>query len=277
MSAMVVVLRTIAIGSVLVGLASPVSLIASDAPQGVGAFRRLAIADGLVDNVVYGVVQDTRGFMWLGTEGGLVRYDGREFRSFDLTDGAGEEPLRKDISTLRRGSNDVLWVGTWGGGLVRFDPVSERVVRYMRNERDPRTLSDDRVQTVYEDRSGRVWVGTFNGLNRLDVRQGSFVRFEHVPGQAGTLSHSRIWSVSQGPDGGSGWGPMPVSMRSTRPDASRRRTSCPCRRGAAGPAGPARVLFHDQSGDLWAGGQRGSIDSIRPARRSMGSSRGRPR
>jgi ligand-binding sensor domain-containing protein len=166
-----------------------------------GVFRRLSIAEGLVNNVVYGVVQDSRGFIWLGTEGGLVRYDGREFRSFELASDGDGFPARKDISTLHRGSNDVVWVGTWGAGLVQFDPVSERMHRFQRDERNPQSLSDDRVQAVFEDRSGRLWVGTFNGLNRLSGKQGAFVRFGHTPGDPSSLSHSRIWSISQGADG----------------------------------------------------------------------------
>ena len=102
---------------------APIAGAEAAADRDPGIFRRLAIAEGLVDNVVYGVVQDSRGFIWLGTEGGLVRYDGREFRSFELgTDSAGY-PARKDISTLRRGSNDASGSAPGAPGLVEFDPV----------------------------------------------------------------------------------------------------------------------------------------------------------
>jgi diguanylate cyclase (GGDEF)-like protein len=195
--------------------------------------------------------------MWLGTEGGLVRFDGREFRAFDLRADPDEAPIAKDISTLRRGSNDVLWIGTWGGGLVRFDPVSERTVRYVRREQDARSLSDDRVQTVYEDRSGRIWVGTFNGLNRLDVRQGAFVRIPSGTGQPGALSHGRIWSIAQGSDGVI-WVGTDAGVDAL--DAAGRviaAYSLPMPSGLPGRSGPARVVFHDGTGALWVGGQRG--------------------
>lgn len=222
-----------------------------------GIFRRLAIADGLVNNVVYGVVQDSRGFIWLGTEGGLVRYDGREFRTFDLAADTDGTPARKDISTLRRGSNDVVWVGTWGAGLVQFDPVSEQTRRFQRDDRDPQSLSDDRVQTIFEDRSGRLWVGTFNGLNRLGGKQGSFVRFHHTPGDATTLSHSRIWSISQAPDGllwvGTDAGVDVIDSTGQVVN----HHALPHRDDGEVDDLRARVVFHDQAGELWVGGQHG--------------------
>ena len=220
-------------------------------------FRRLSIAEGLINNVVYGVVQDSRGFIWLGTEGGLVRYDGREFRTFEL--GAEQDAFvaRKDISTLHRGSNDVVWVGTWGAGLVQFDPVAERTVRFQRDERNPQSLSDDRVQAIFEDRSGRLWVGTFNGLNRLGGKQGAFVRFTHTPGDPTSLSHSRIWSISQAPDGllwvGTDAG---VDVLDTAGRVVRHH-ELPARSTAGLDDRRARVVFHDHAGNLWVGAQHG--------------------
>jgi diguanylate cyclase (GGDEF)-like protein len=231
---------------------------ASDAPvRESGVFRRLSIAEGLINNVVYGVVQDSRGFIWLGTEGGLVRYDGREFRSFELGSETDGFPARKDISTLHRGSNDVVWVGTWGAGLVQFDPVAERTRRFQRDERNPQSLSDDRVQAVFEDRSGRLWVGTFNGLNRLGGKQGAFVRFAHTPGDPASLSHSRIWSISQGLDGllwvgtDAGVDVLDAAGRVVR------HYALPARSSGALDDRRARVVFHDHTGELWVGAQHG--------------------
>jgi diguanylate cyclase (GGDEF)-like protein len=253
----------------LIGAALTATAVA-EAPEGrdPGVFRRLASAEGLINNVVYGVVQDSRGFMWLGTEGGLVRYDGREFRSFEIGTDTEGTPARKDISTLHRGSNDVVWVGTWGAGLVQFDPVSERTRRFQRNERDPQSLSDDRVQTIFEDRSGRLWVGTFNGLNRLSGKQGSFARFMHTPGDPASLSHSRIWSISQAPDGllwvGTDAG---VDVLDSAGLVVKRFT-LPGR--ADGDDRRARVVFHDRAGVLWVGAQHGvhrldaATGSLRP-------------
>ena len=166
-------------------------------------FRRLSIAEGLVNNVVYGVVQDSRGFIWLGTEGGLVRYDGREFRSFEL----GTEPdgSRSQRHLDRSIAGRTTWSG-WARGAVgscSSTRCPSDSIRYVRDEHDGRSLSDDRVQAVFEDRSGRLWVGHVQRPQspRAASRARSCAIRPDVPGEPDVVSHSRIWSISQGSDG----------------------------------------------------------------------------
>jgi diguanylate cyclase (GGDEF)-like protein len=231
-------------------LLSPLSLRADPQP----VLRRLGAADGLPNSVVYGIAQDSRGFMWLATEGGLLRHDGRAFQQVPLRESAAEPEVRKDISTILRGSSDVVWVGTWGAGLVRFDPVSERQRHYHRRDGDPASLDDDRVQTVHEDRSGRLWVGTFSGLNRLDGQEGRIVRVD-LSGGDPAYGSQRVWSIASAADGRLWVGTeRGVSVL----DAAGTVVSRFALPAGTGPAEPrARVLFVDAGGVVWAGGQAG--------------------
>jgi ligand-binding sensor domain-containing protein len=146
----------------------------------------------LVNEWVYGIAVDSKDRVWFGTEGGISRYDGKEWVSWTHADGMGaanEEGRppskntglgtreRHDLGVLSGGmatynpgyvfsvlidDADVLWAGTWGGGLARFD--GENWVNY--TEADG--LAGNIVYALERDTAGVLWIGTNKGLSRFD-------------------------------------------------------------------------------------------------------------
>ena len=135
-------------------------------------FDHLTTEHGLSNDSVWGMAQDSDGFMWFGTFDGLNRYDGSDIKVF-RHDPDDPHSLSGDaIRGMHVDQTDTLWIGTWGNGLNRFDRATERFIRYRHDPDDPRSLSHDAVRTVYEDRAGTLWVGTMGGLNWIaTVRQ----------------------------------------------------------------------------------------------------------
>ncbi len=128
--------------------------------------------------VVQAIVQDQTGFLWLGTKEGLYQYDGYDFTVFRH---GPEDPTSlsaDNVTALYEDQDGTLWVGTSGGGLNRFDPVTERFSRYQHDPDDTRSPAHDAVQAIYEDRTGTLWIGTNAGLDRFEARRG---RFAHYP------------------------------------------------------------------------------------------------
>lgn len=118
------------------------------------------VDQGLPQNSVQAVLQTKDGYIWLGTQEGLVRFDGVGFTVFDRQNA----PLMKDAGVLalcedRDGS---LWIGTRSGGLLR---LKANVFEAFDTSRG---LPDDRIRSIYQDREGRVWVGTEAGVARLE-------------------------------------------------------------------------------------------------------------
>lgn len=104
------------------------------------------------------IVQTRDGYLWLGTYGGLVRFDGVRFTVFDTGNTAA---LRSNaIQALLEDRAGALWIGTNGGGLTRFE--GGRFATFTTAE----GLSNDIVRTLYEDREGSLWIGTNDGLTR---------------------------------------------------------------------------------------------------------------
>ena len=93
----------------------------------------------------------------------------------------------------RRG---VLWAGTDGGGLNRFDSTTERFSVYRSDPTNPRSLSD-KIRTIFEDRAGILWLATFAGLSRFDPRTEQFTVYRHDPQNVRSLSHDSVNAVRE--------------------------------------------------------------------------------
>ena len=133
-------------------------------------FEHISVEQGLSQNSVTAILQDSIGFMWFGTEEGLNRYDGYEVKVFHH-DPDDEITLGGDhILALYEDSRGTLWVGTNGGGLSSYDRDSGQFVTYQHGPEDPYGLGDeaDQVWSISEGRSGALWVGTGAGLAKFD-------------------------------------------------------------------------------------------------------------
>jgi diguanylate cyclase (GGDEF)-like protein len=120
---------------------------------------------GLPQNSVHAIAQTADGYIWLGTEEGLARFDGVHFTIFsrENSDGLASDYIR----VLVPGPHGSLWIGT-DSGLSYYEPLSANPSRgAFRTLTTKDGLSADNITALCEDRDGAVWVGTSAGLNRL--------------------------------------------------------------------------------------------------------------
>jgi ligand-binding sensor domain-containing protein/signal transduction histidine kinase len=112
------------------------------------------------------LVQDAQGFLWVGTQHGLYRYDGQVVESY-RADPTDTNSLSSDwISTLMLDRRGQLWVGTRYGGLNVFDPATERFSR-IAIPRSQGIVQQVEISALYQDQNLQIWVGTFGaGLYR---------------------------------------------------------------------------------------------------------------
>ncbi len=143
---------------------------------------------GLPENSVAAVAQTQDGYIWLGTESGLVRFDGFHFSVFEKSN---TPALRSNvISSLLVDHNQTLWIGTHGGGLACYRQGKFQNFRYQ-NE-----LSRDSVLSLFEDRQGALWVGTEGG-GLVALHGNRFRRFVKADGLADDSAFS-LAADSQG-------------------------------------------------------------------------------
>jgi ligand-binding sensor domain-containing protein/signal transduction histidine kinase len=162
-------------------------------------FSRLSTAQGLSQTRVAGIVQDNQGFMWLGTQNGLDRYDGYEYKVF-THDPARENSLSCGfIHSIFKDHSGTLWVGC-DHFLDRFDNVTETFTHYHLGADAPGVASNF-VNQMSQDRTGLLWLATGNGLFRLNPDTGQIVHYVHDPLNPFSLSNDQVKSTLEDSSG----------------------------------------------------------------------------
>ena len=159
------------------------------------SFTHLTTANGLSHNVIHDITQDDNGFIWIATLYGLNRYDGSDTTTYLYEQGKSNTIPNNYIIDLYKGKNDILWIGTFSGGLSRFDIKTEKFTNYYHDDNNPNSLAGNIVWSIYEDNQGYVWVATNNGLSRLNVATGKFTTYQNNPNDNNSLSHNRVFKV----------------------------------------------------------------------------------
>ncbi len=162
---------------------------------GLVSFQRVAIPEDVPAHLCSAIAQDGRGFLWFGTQGGLVRYDGYEFRVHRSNPSDPSTLAGNYVRALLVASDGRLWAGTFSGGLSVFDPRTERFSRFQHDPRNPASLSYDRVEGLAEDAGGRIWIATTAGLDRLDPRTRRVEHFRHDARDSRSLAEDRVRGV----------------------------------------------------------------------------------
>lgn len=158
-------------------------------------FHNLGLEDGLSQASVSCIAQDPRGYMWFGTQDGLNRYDGYQFKVYRPDPGNPSSISNNSIWALFTDQSGVLWVGSYGG-LNRYRQETDDFIRYQHDPANPYSLSHDNVRAIYQDHQGLLWVGTHGGgVNIFDTKSGHFTRYRHDPENPASLSHDVVNAI----------------------------------------------------------------------------------
>jgi ligand-binding sensor domain-containing protein/signal transduction histidine kinase len=231
-----------------------------DRPPADVAFTHLSLEDGLSEGTVYCTFQDSKGFLWFGTQDGLNKYDGYTFTVYR------PDPARNSIASgfvrsIREGPEGELWIATMGGGLDKFDPETERFTHYQFDPEDPSSLAGNWVRTVYLDPQGPVWAGTNNGLSRLDPDTEEMIRYGHDPRNPDSLSDPVVNAILRDSEGVL-WAGTGAGL--DRGDPARQRfvhyKHDPADPGSLGGK-VVQVIYEDRAGTLWIGTD-GGLDRL---------------
>ena len=166
-----------------------VGAIAAASPPGIDEvrFRWLDVSDGLSQATARAIHQDQRGFIWVGTQDGLNRFDGQRFEVFRHTPGNDASIGDNHIVDLAEDQAGFLWIATQSSGLNRLDPTMARFKRYRHQPDQPDTLVSDVLEHVKVDALDRVWVQSQDGdLQWLDQDR---KRFRQPPFQTPRPGH----------------------------------------------------------------------------------------
>ncbi len=159
--------------------------------------------NSLSNNIVWAELEDRNGILWIGTSGGLNKYQNGIFTAYTF-DSVNNNSIGSNLvySVTEDRSENVLWLGTFGGGLNKFDKSNNTFFIYKHKEADTGSISGNFVRPVYQDEKGNIWAGTFNkGLNKFNKSSGFFTHYLHTPSDPNSLSNNNINSIIEDRNG----------------------------------------------------------------------------
>lgn len=169
-------------------------------------FSRITVQNGLSHNKVNCIIRDQRGFMWMGTDDGLNRFDGNKFTIF-RNDPVNKTTISGNIITdLLQDKEGIIWIATADGGLTKYDqqlPPAQQFKQYRHTPGDSTSIPVNIINKLLEDHQGYLWLATSGSyVVRFDKETERFT----IPARVGTntalalsmCSDGKIWVGRQG-------------------------------------------------------------------------------
>ena len=224
-------------------------------------FDHLSVENGLSQSVVHDLAQDVQGYIWIGTQEGLNRWDGTDLRLYEHVYDDPSTLSDNYIWSILVAADGTLWLGTDAGGLNRYNRQDDSFTHFRHDKDNSGSLGSDSVRVVYQDRLGTIWVGTDGGgLNRLKDN-GNFERFEHDPDDTSSLPSDSVLAILEDRDGQLWVGTAKGGL------ARLDRDSGQFERFVNNPDDPAslsdnsvRSIYEDRDGRLWIGTYEGGLN-----------------
>ncbi len=153
-------------------------------------FNLVTGTNGVTLGKITGMVRDKRGFTWFSDQSNrcIIRYDGSHMTRYQ------NDPKNPNSfggfypECLAADSSGNIWIGFYGEGLDKFDPVANKFTHYHHDDKDPGSLHNDFVASILVDHLGNIWVGNYGGLDLLNKQTGKFKHYSHKNNDPTSLS-----------------------------------------------------------------------------------------
>ena len=140
-------------------------------------------SSSLISDNVITIYGDRNGRMWVGSQYGISHFDPATDRFTNYRpDPTKQTSLLNWIWSIYQDRSRTLWLGTFGGALIRFDEEAKTFTTCLPDSRDPHRLNGGGLTSIHEDRTGTLWVGAFDGLYRFNRQNGTFARYTESQG-----------------------------------------------------------------------------------------------
>lgn len=159
------------------------------------SFKHLTVENGLSNNDVNTLIQDKAGFIWFGTEDGLNRFDGYNFRIYRNNPSDSNSLSNNSIWALLEDSKGNIWVGTKDGTVNIFNPVNES---FSQITPQPKLKDWNSITALFEDKTGNIWIGTrSSGVYKYNPESKYFTHWSYNSLSNNALSHFSVRSIVQ--------------------------------------------------------------------------------
>lgn len=218
----------------------------------------LSLAEGLPNSNVRSIVQDSRGFVWFGTQDGLARYDGTKIKVYRAIEGDATSLSSSYIESLALDADGKLWIATAEHGVDRYDPETDHFTRYLKGKGG---ISADGASAVKRDAKNRMWFAmSGGGLNRFDPATSTFVEYATPP------LDTTITAISADAAGNLWLATAYEGVVRWNPDSGKSDVFRPLPRDEQGVEGSALTsVLVASTGKVWVGSERQGVFVLDPA------------
>ncbi len=158
------------------------------------AIKTYDINSGLPSNSTTCAIKDKDGFLWVGTENGLCRFDGYTFKIFINIPGDSTSLTNNYINTIIEDKKGRIWVGTLDG-LNLFDPLTEKFKRFNHQDHVATSLSNNKIWSLLADKDNNIWIGTDDGFDRFIEKTKSFEIFQPNASDVSAIKGKSVNSI----------------------------------------------------------------------------------
>ncbi|WP_434798386.1 ligand-binding sensor domain-containing protein [Terrisporobacter vanillatitrophus] len=155
-------------------------------------FENITIENGLSQSTAETIIQDSKGYIWIGTNDGLNRYNGTDIKVFKYDEEVKNSIISSYITALEEDKDGNLWVGTDEGlSKINLSDYSIKNYRYYKNNKDKPYYA---ILTIYVDDKGKIYMGNNDGVYLYDEKEDSF---DKILGLKDNLSDKNIYSINK--------------------------------------------------------------------------------
>lgn len=231
-------------------------------------FNHLGQNEGLHAEFISYMMKDSRGFIWLCSNFGLIRYDGKEFHNFRNSFADTTTISNDNVSHIIEDRTGYLWVST-NQGLNRFDPNTQVFTRFEHNPYQENSIASNEVICTMIDREGRSWIGTTTGLS-LYTGNGTFKNWSVFGGISKPYKHTAHAIVQDKQDNNLLWIIGAGGLFSFKKDTEQFKEHLPPLQSDHEDKSKTQrksftQLFIDDDNTLWIGNNFGEIFHFSPA------------
>lgn len=216
-------------------------------------FESVGDNESIPGGVISALLIDARGWLWIGTQKGLMRYDGYRFRKFVHRQNDPASLAGDFVRCLWSDAQGRIWAGTVSDGLSMYDPGSERFQNFRHDANIASSISGGQIYALMGDTRGGLWLATNEGLDYLAKNSVHFMHFRHDPHDPRSLSDNRVRTVVQDKQGRI-WVGTASGVQRMLPDGQH------FERIGSDPLDPESMhkkevwqIFEAQDGKLWLG------------------------
>ncbi|MDQ3021479.1 MAG: histidine kinase [Bacteroidota bacterium] len=224
--------------------------------------EHISLEQGVSNNLIFSIYQDSKGFIWFGTMFGLVKYDGVNYKTYRHDPLDSNSLSNDDIISIYEDKSGNLWLGTFNGGLNKYDRKTGIFTRYLHNPDNPNTISSNTVWDIIQDKSGAMWFGTDGGgLSKFE--NNTFITYKKDSTDKESISGNFIRSLAEDKDGNIWAGTMASGLNKFDKEKNS-FTNFRNEPGNEKSLGNNFVtsIFEDGNGELWIGTGGGGLNKF---------------